>query len=86
MNKILDRPNSRSELILHPSRLSTSFCKSRLSFVSVIVLKHFCVICNSNLIQNSQAVKKKQCSPQKGYGEKRCEIQGGGQEMAVMVG
>ena len=35
------------------------------------------------LIQNSQAVKK-QCGP--GYGEKRCEIQGGGQEMAVMVG
>ena len=29
---------------------------------------------------------KKKCGPQKGYGEKRCEIQGGGQEMAVMVG
>ena len=29
---------------------------------------------------------KKRCSPQKGHGEKRCEIQGGGQEMAVMVG
>ena len=39
----------------------------------------------SNLIQNSQVVKK-ECGPQKGYGEKRCEIQGGGQEMAVMVG
>ena len=38
------------------------------------------------LIQNSQAVKKKECGPEKGYGEKRCEIQGGGQEMAVMVG
>ena len=38
-----------------------------------------------NLIQNSQAVKK-ECSPQQGYGEKRFEIQGGGQEMAVMVG
>ena len=37
------------------------------------------------LTQNSQAVKKV-CGPQKGYGEKRCEIQGGGQEMAVMVG
>ena len=34
---------------------------------------------------NSQAVKK-ECGPEKGYGEKRCEIQGGGQEMAVMVG
>ena len=40
---------------------------------------------NNYLIQNSQAVKKV-CGPQKGYGEKRCEIQGGGQEMAVMVG
>ena len=40
---------------------------------------------NGNLIQNSQAVKK-ECGPQNGYGEKRCEIQGGGQEMAVMVG
>ena len=29
---------------------------------------------------------KKGCSPQKGYGEKRCEIQVSGQEMAVMVG
>ena len=38
-----------------------------------------------NLIQNNQAVKKA-CGPQNGYGEKRCEIQGGGQEMAVMVG
>ena len=35
-----------------------------------------------NLNQNSQAVKK-ECGRQ---GEKRCEIQGGGQEMAVMVG
>ena len=44
-----------------------------------------CSKCNIYLIQNSQAVKKV-CGPQKGYGEKRCEIQGGGQEMAVMVG
>ena len=29
---------------------------------------------------------KKRCGPQKGHGGKRCEIQGGGQEMAVMVG
>ena len=29
---------------------------------------------------------KKKCGPRKGYGEKRSEIQGGGQEMAVMVG
>ena len=29
---------------------------------------------------------KKRCGPKKGHGEKRCEIQGGGQEMAVMVG
>ena len=43
------------------------------------------VPCIYNLIQNNQAVKK-QCGPQKGYGEKRCEIQGSSQEMAVMVG
>ena len=36
-----------------------------------------------NLNQNNQGVKK--CGPQKGHGEKRCQIQGGGQEMAVMV-
>ena len=36
------------------------------------------------LNQSSQAVKK-ECSHQKGQDEKRCEIQGGGQEMAVMV-
>ena len=36
------------------------------------------------LIKNSQAVIK-EYSPQKGYCEKICEIQGGGQEMAVMV-
>ena len=42
-------------------------------------------VVNINLIQNSQVVKK-ECGPEKGYGEKRCEIQGGGQEMAVMVG
>ena len=41
------------------------------------------IIIKSN--PNSQAVKK-ECGPDKGYGEKRCEIQGGGQEMAVMVG
>ena len=35
--------------------------------------------------QNCKAVKI-EYGPQKGYGEKRCEIQGGGQEMAVMVG
>ena len=34
---------------------------------------------------HSQAVKNVY-GPQKGYGEKRREIQGGGQEMAVMVG
>ena len=38
-----------------------------------------------DLIKNSQAVKNS-AAPKKGHGEKRCEIQGGGQEMAVMVG
>jgi len=43
-------------------------------------------ICNYkkkwNLIQNSPTAKKV-CSPQEGHCEKRCEIQGGGQEMAA---
>jgi len=29
---------------------------------------------------------KKGCSPKKSHSEKRCEIQGGGQQMVVMVG
>ena len=39
-----------------------------------------------NLSNQKQPSCKKRCGPQKGHGEKRCEIQGGGQEMAVMVG
>ena len=41
-----------------------------------------------DLNQNSQAVKKRVCRwPSiKSQNEKRCEIKGGGQEMAVMVG
>jgi len=35
--------------------------------------------------KNSPAAKTV-CGPQEGHCEKRCEIQGGGQEMAVMVG
>ena len=41
--------------------------------------------CYINLIKKQPSCKKR-CGPQKGHGEKRCEIQGGGQEMAVMVG
>ena len=52
---------------------------------TIVENSNFLCTCYNNLIQNSQAVKKV-CGPQKGYGEKRCEIQGGGQEMAVMVG
>jgi len=29
---------------------------------------------------------KKVCGPQEGHCEKRCEIQGGGKEMAMMIG
>jgi len=38
-----------------------------------------------DLIQNHPAVKSV-CGPQDCYSEKRCEIQTGSQEMAVMVG
>ena len=40
----------------------------------------------NNLSNQKQPSCKKRCGPQKGHGEKRCEIQGGGQEVAVMVG
>ena len=53
--------------------------------IKIFAWDHIVASRNTYLIQNSQAVKKV-CGPQKGYGEKRCEIQGGGQEMAVMVG
>jgi len=36
-------------------------------------------------VKSNPAVKKS-VRPQKGHCEKRCEIQGGGQEIAVMVG
>ena len=55
------------------------------SWVRYIRVYYYEYIRVNYLIQNSQAVKKV-CGPEKGYGEKRCEIQGGGQEMAVMVG
>ena len=41
---------------------------------------------NYNISNQKQPSCKKRCGPQKDHGEKRCEIQGGGQEMAVMVG
>ena len=74
--RIRTRLNHATHLKNHPLLLAG--CLS-LSITMYLCSKHY------YLIQNSQAVKK-QCSPQKGYGEKRCEIQGGGQEMAVMVG
>ena len=53
------------------------------------MLKPTCenALLRKRLISNQkQPSCKKRCGPQKGHGEKRCEIQGGGQEMAVMVG
>ena len=57
--------------------------KIELNTMAFLLMQNICI--KVYLIQNSQAVKK-ECGPEKGYGEKRCEIQGGGQEMAVMVG
>ena len=61
------------------------YLKTISSHGTVVTVVNTYVFYNYYLIQNSQAAKKV-CGPQKGYGEKRCEIQGGGQEMAVMVG
>jgi len=36
-------------------------------------------------MQNSPSIRKV-CGPQESHCEKRCEIQGGGKEMAVMMG
>jgi len=38
------------------------------------------------LIQKQPSCKKKCAAPKKAIVKKRCEIQGGGQEMAAMVG
>ena len=47
---------------------------------------HICSMVVLYLDKNSQAVKKR-CGPvQNGQHKKSCEIQTGGQEMAVMVG
>jgi len=40
---------------------------------------------NKSLIPKQPSCKKV-CSPQEGHWEERCEIQGGDQEMALMVG
>ena len=50
------------------------------------ILYPLCFVIFYILSNQKQPSCKKRCGPQKGHGEKRCEIQGGGQEMAVMVG
>jgi len=52
------------------------------------VLQLACIQLQKELKSNPKATQlyKKLCGPQEGHCEKRCEIQVGGQEMAVMVG
>ena len=67
---------------------SVKFCAAVFSYMHLLLTKNCYILYRLfilHLNQNSQAVKK-ECNPQKGQGEKRCEIQGDGQEMAVMVG
>ena len=52
-------------------------------YAEMFVLGTLLIIIISN---PKQPICKKECGPKKGYGEKRCEIQGGDQEMAVIVG
>ena len=81
---------ARSQVKHFRSRLK-QFILMRL-FNSVLVLCMLFCFCNCifvtvKIVSNQkQPSCKKRCGPQKGHGEKRCEIQGGGQEMAVMVG
>ena len=49
--------------------------KIELNTMAFLLMQNICI--KVYLIQSSQAVKK-ECGPEKGYGEKRCEIQGGG--------
>jgi len=50
------------------------------------------ILNGGNILATQYAITKRSdktaqlVRPQKGHSEKRCEIQGGGQEMAVMVG
>jgi len=45
-----------------------------------------CLTGKQYLIQKQPSCKKKVCGPQECRCEKRCEIQSGGQEMAVIAG
>ena len=60
--------------------------------VTLMVLKKIhraallCIQIQEVISNQKQPSCKKRCGPQKGDGEKRCEIQVGGQEMAVMIG
>ena len=47
---------------------------------------HTCLQFGKYISNPKQQSCKKRVRPQKGHDEKRCEIHGSGQEMAVMVG
>ena len=53
--------------------------------ITNMILLYLLYHCKCNLIKKQPSCKKG-CGLQKSQGEKRCEIKGGGQEMAVMVG
>ena len=55
-------------------------------FIHVCTLNYIAKYPMYYISNQKQPSCKKRCGPQKGHGEKRYEIQGGGQEMAVMVG
>ena len=73
---IIQRKRANSEVLRHNFmiHISTGVYESRI--LSLVYI----------LSNQKQPSCKKRCGPQKGHGEKRCEIQGGGQEIAVMVG
>ena len=54
--------------------------------ICYILLPSDLLYTSDTLSNPKQPSCKKECGLEKGCGEKRCEIQGGGQEMAVMVG
>ena len=83
MNKYVNNSAHSKQMSLVGGSLNTLFGVAWLCITLSSHINHKYSVYISNQKQPSC---KKRCGPHKGHGEKRCEIQGGGQEMAVMVG
>ena len=73
-----------AKVIVNAPTIANVVSHGKLHVYCTVYVCIYIMYCISNPKQPS--CKKKEYGPQKDYGEKRCEIQGGSQEMAVMVG